>query len=263
VKKSHGVATLTSVDELDEVSLAKLEDHLLFELDELVAAVGSQEELAKELGYASAASVSKILRRRLDLPLQKARTLDEKEFAPTVPELTFEALVSAISRARDGGPGTDVFLAVPMSASGDKYKADRRRAMEFVQLLRRQKLSVYYAGEDINSADEFDAQNLAFKQNLAHLKTSRRFVLYLPHPPRSVRPSSIWVELGLALGWGLPATLFVPTLASVPFVVERNVNDGARGGPRLQVVLHEDRPDQPIQQLRRHGLTVLDGGRTG
>ncbi len=263
MKKPHGRPTLTSVDELDELGLVQLEDHLRFELDELVATVGGQGALANELGYKDASSVSRILcGLSISLPLEKARKLDTSEFSPTIPGLTFEGLVTAIERVRKVGASTDIFLAAPMSASGDKYEADRGLAMDFMNQLRRHKTSVYYAGEHILDPSDFDAQDLAFHANLAHLRTSRRFVLYLPRALKNSRPSSIWVELGIALGLGIPATLFVPNLKSVPFVVERSVQD-ARGGRQLVVLQHRSDPAGPVKQLAKNGVAVLYGSTSG
>lgn len=255
MKKRHGVQTLTSVDELDELSEAKLRDHLLYELDVLAAELRSQEQLSLAAGYMTQAGISKVLNRHQGLPVDKAAELDNK-YQLSVPGLTLQALVEAIDRASSAGPATDVFLAAPMSAT-DKYKADRSKAIRFMNEMRRHKLSVYYAGEDIPTTDDFDAQNLAFALNLSHLKTCRRFVLYLPRTPRGTRPSSIWVELGIALGREIPSTLFVPDLSCVPYIVERSITDAAAHGQHVLVHQHGAKPDEPINHFAKHGPSHL------
>lgn len=257
---THGVRTVESVEDLDQLPSARLREHLRFELDLVIQDLGSQAELAKILGYSGGQSgVSKILNRHVDLSVNRARKLDNEGCRPTVQGVTFLALVEAIERAEGSGPLTDVFLAVPMSASRTKYKSHRTRALDLVHTLEAKGLSVYFAGREITSIDDFDDHQIAFIANLDHLKTSRQFVLYLPRALQGQTPSSVWVELGVAIGRELPCTLLVPDKTSLPYIISRSLEDHTEG---LSILVreHGDDPDKPIRLLRRHGLQLLAQG---
>lgn len=268
---AHMTSTPTA-DNLDaHLSAREITALLVGELRELVVQLGSQAELANVLGYSSQASISKLLKGRQRFPRSKAVMIDrwiaEADHGTQCGE-TFVDLVDSLRLATraEAQKQTDVFLASPMSAGPmETYEPHRKLAMELVRAIRDQGLRTYFAGEEITKPSQFDAHDLAYKANLRHIEDSRLFVLYLPpssgeHPSTDapVAPSSVWIELGMALARNLPVTIFAPSTGALPFVVRRAVEDSPRGDLVLDVQLY-DNPRQPARWIRKHGRAKLLG----
>lgn len=238
---------------------------------------GTQLDLSNKMGYASQATVSKLLRgRQATIPDDKALNLDEwmsEVGAGTDSGFTFVELASALRDAweADQAKTTDVFVASPMSTNiKGAYKKRQSLAMEVVRALRSHQLRTYFAGEHIDGSPDFDDSELAYNANLRHIEDSKAFVLYLPPAPAKPAdlalaslqaPSSIWVELGIALGRGMPCTVIAPGTDLIPYVVRRAIKDQSRAGKNtLEVYFYGRNPKEPARLIERHGKSWLAGG---
>jgi hypothetical protein len=165
---------------------------------------------------------------------------------------------------------TDVFVASPMSTNiKGAYEKNKQLTMSLVTSLRSQGLRTYFAGEDIHKQAVFDDPALAYEANMRHIVESKAFVLYLP--PKRVgdidpgapvdAPSSVWIELGIALARGMPCTLLAPEVDSLPFVVRRALKDKVRPGKELLDARPYGRsPRAPMRLIEKHGKGWLVGG---
>ena len=119
----------------------------------------------------------------------------------------------------------DVFLASPMASLTGRgsYIRERESASDLARIIESYcGYSVYYAGDEIESDADFEAPGIALALNVQALRDSRHFVLLVTEP--LVKPSSVWVEAGLALAYGKPLTLFVNATDDLPYML-RQVTD--------------------------------------
>lgn len=239
----------------------------------VVRKVRSQVQLGQMIGYDNGSPISRILTGKSDLPRPRALLLDSKiaegQLEPTDSGWHFEDLVDRLNVAiqEDQYKSTDVFLACPMSAAGDAYRTTvRKQGLLLMNALRAQELTVYSAIEAIADTDNFDAYDFAYRANLSHILDSRALVLLIPRvrvkkvkvePPRE--PSSVWIELGMALARGIPCTIFTPSDESLPYIVKRAVRDAANGRSVLDVQIYKDLSD-PSKWVMNHGKTAILGG---
>lgn len=120
-------------------------------------------------------------------------------------------------------------------AGRDSYGRERERASDLARIIESYcGYSVYYAGDEIESDADFEAPGIAMALNVEALRDSRHFVLLVTEP--LTRPSSVWVEAGLALAYGKPLTLFVDAPDNLPYML-RQVADAhdVPGLPAAQV----------------------------
>ena len=100
----------------------------------------------------------------------------------------------------------DVFLAVPMDALGKDYSEQRPQALRLLEAVRQIPgcSRVYYAGENLQTAGDFDDHGLALRDCLAQLRRTRFFLMiYLQKSA-----SSVILEAGIALMLGVPGLIF-------------------------------------------------------
>lgn len=218
----------------------------------------SQERLAHTLGYSDQGSLSKILHRTRDLPILKASQLDKAGYRTSL-GISFEELARKYqdSKSVKTWQGErrlkeyDIFLASPM-ASGESYVESRRKALALQATIENYcGYSVYYAGHNVAGREDFDTADIAFIDNRMALEASRMFVLYVTE--QMAKPSSVWVEAGMALGIGIQSHYFVPNPDSLPYILQRAVLPREEGGSSLTAVhwIGED-AELPIQRVRRH-----------
>lgn len=248
-----GAGPIRSVEELSRASVTRMRDQLAYEIARLLDLRGwTQEQLAHELGYESASPISRWVNGRGVVPAGRAAVLD-RLIASTSIGVSFVELRAQYERNRRRYPedrrlvrrssgARDVFLASPMaSASGrDSYAMERERAGDLARIIESYcGYSVYYAGDEIESDADFEAPGIALAVNVEALRDSRHFVLLLTEP--LVKPSSVWVEAGLALAYRKPLTLFVDAPQSLPYML-RQVADArdVPGVPAAQVFYDAD-----------------------
>jgi hypothetical protein len=265
-------APLEAGRDLSEVSAGMLREQLRYELWQVKEKTKlSNEELSLDLGYKSGTSVTKWLNDLAPISGPCAEILDRKGFKPTIGG-TFVALHEAYVRAKRGlpreprrGPRTyDVFLASPMASTEDseEYRLERRGAQDVKAALENFcDLSVYYAGDLLETAEEFDPPDVAAEQNFEALENSQRFVLVMLTGVR--RPSSVHVEAGYALARRLPSLYLVPDHKVLPFVLE-SLGQHQRGEILPPVsVQYVNSSTRAVNLIRKHGdalFTRLDGG---
>lgn len=114
----------------------------------------------------------------------------------------------------------DVFLASPMASldTDDDYKRYREGALRIEQALADHCGfdSVFYAGRDIPTRDEFEAHDLSLGEDFRAIAASRYFMLV--YPERT--PSSVIFEAGIALAMGKPAVYLVDKKSDLPFLLQ-------------------------------------------
>ena len=144
----------------------------------------------------------------------------------------------------------DVFLSAPMAGlrSADKYRAFRADVLSVVAALEECGLSVFFAGRDAESPDQFDEPDASVVRDLDALKNSR--YLLMVYPERVV--SSVLVEAGYALATGMKAVYFVRDVKHLPFLL-RHLD---RVHP---VKIYEyETAERIITLVRRHGAKLFE-----
>lgn len=242
---------------LEELSAKKIADLIREELDHILQSTGlSQESLAIEMEYADQSSVSRMLGRpNRNLPAEKAILLDAKY--ETLCGLSFTDLVKARqaadrrARSRRASADYDVFVASPM-ASADDYGPMRGLAGSLVSAIENHTdLRVYFAGRSIATDEDFESTDIAWRVNRDALQSSRCFLLYLPE--KLSKPSSVWVEAGMALALQIPSLYFVTNPESLPYILQRAAQPGRSGGSEV-VTTHYigDKKQEPHRLVRLH-----------
>lgn len=113
----------------------------------------------------------------------------------------------------------DVFLSCPMASvrSRNQYADIRESALAIKRCLEDEcGLSVYFAGEDVDSKDGFDEPDFSFLKDRDALIHSTYFLLY--YPSRVV--SSVLVEAGMAIVLEKKAVYFVQDRKHLPFMLQ-------------------------------------------
>lgn len=238
--------------------------HIAYELAFALEMSGEiQIELAKKIGFGSASPVSRILAAKMTLTLEKARALDQHQYETSI-GATFEDLVIE----RDGKPRKrrvgepratehDVFLAAPMAAAGATYPEVRELVLQMETALDLAGLTVYCAVNDVAAQSDFDTQVIAYETNWQAIQSCRQLVLFLPEPLVGETPSSVWVEVGMALAREMPCTFFVPKQRHLPYVVQQALDTGKKRLVRAHYF--NDDPRTAIRWIRRNGAKVLSG----
>ena len=215
----------------------------------------------------NAAHISRLENGKSVLSRKSARNLDSKYGNTSIGIGWFELLERyrqgsrSVSNAVSGAQREyDLFLASPMAAfsNDDAYREENKTARDvsdgFEQYCG---LSVYYAGYDISSTEDFELGSLQPGRNSSALDDSKYFVLLLLDSS-SQRPSSVWVETGYALAKRKPALLLAPRPDILPFMLETISQH--RLPDLLPPVLY--RPVSTVKQalalVRRNGRALLD-----
>lgn len=221
--------------ELEGASTTRLRAQLAYEVALLLDQRGwTQEELAHKLGYESASSVSRWLSGHAVVSVEKAVVLDALA-GNTSLEIPHAELRSRYEKSRRQNPvdrqtikantgSFDVFLASPMASvpEGEAYSRANEAAGDLARIIESYcSYRVYYAGDAIESADDFEAPIIALTANVEALLESRHFLLMTTQPSQT---SSIWVEAGMALALRKPSTFFVPSPDYLPYMLRQIVD---------------------------------------
>lgn len=264
--QGHSESPLGSADGIDDASHERLEDQVRFELTQLLRS-STQEELAHLAGYETGSQVSRIVNGYADLPISRARQLDSLGYSTTL-GTTFERLANAVKAARGPRRGKqsrpilagsyDIFLAVPMASTDDeaKYQQVRTEARNLVAALEAQcGYSVYCGALGAASRTDFDSPGFALEENVPALAKCRRFVLWVP--TLITRPSSVWVEAGMALALEKPSTYLAPSPEVLPYIL-REITEAADIPGIRNVRVHWINNDMtPTSLVVRHKIKLF------
>lgn len=256
---------LSKNHDLSKATEGQLRQQLRYELAWVQEKSGlGPEKLAYELGYKSGASVSKWLNDHAAMPPRCAAKLDELGYSPYVGG-SFRELHQAFTaaKAREGGgsqrPRThyDLFLASPMASLDRKtsYETERKAARDLKHAIENfLGLTVYYAGETLESKVEFDSPLVAAEQNFDALHNARYFVLL--SVSKAKRPSSVTVEAGYALARRTPSLYLVRNTEHLPFVLRAL---GPHKTPHLPAVDIEviESGERAVGLMKRQGEEIL------
>ena len=255
-------------------------EHIAYELELLQNEYFfNQLELAKIMGFANGSQLSRILRLEGELTLQRAKQLDEADLsragmadreALSLPKtslgVTFFELAQERNQATKHKVGVptqaayDVFLASPMaSVDSGAYSAERHLVLGVKDALEAKGLSVYCAALSIADTKDFDANRIAMETNWDALRKCKELVLFVPGPLKGPSPSSVWVEIGMALALSMPCSLFVSNSSVLPYVLRQALVEP--GGFAIDVSYYDADPNWPASVIRRNGRTALAGGR--
>jgi hypothetical protein len=150
-----------------------------------------------------------------------------------------------------------VFFSTPMAAlTQDDYETDRSVANQLFQALRHLAQSVYWAAEDIQSAEQFEAPDIATAKNLSALTASSTLV-YLQQR-KLTHPTSSLLEVGIALASKKPVTVFAPSEDILPYALRRGFEavaaDLAFGRFRFY---RTDTVEEAIRLITVHGAELI------
>ncbi len=115
----------------------------------------------------------------------------------------------------------DVFIASAMAGleTEEQYQQQRKDVLELQRLLKDtcNFQSIFYAGRNLESKAEFEAQDIALEDDVRALSESKYFLLL--YPQKLV--SSVIFEAGLALALGKPSVYFVRERNHLPFLMAK------------------------------------------
>jgi pimeloyl-ACP methyl ester carboxylesterase len=127
----------------------------------------------------------------------------------------------------------DVFVAMAMAGveSEEQYKSYRTQALEVVTCLQEKCgfRSVFYAGLNLKTKADFDAEDFSLSEDLLALRGSKYFLLI--YPDKIV--SSTLFEAGLALALGKPAVYFIRRREDLPFLMRKAEQADLPAGARI------------------------------
>lgn len=164
--------------------------------------------------------------------------------------------VAAVLRDRgitvDLSPGVRVFLSTPMAAlSAEGYEQHRTEASAVHELLSRIAGPVYWPAGHIDSTDRFEAPDLATERNLSALAECEAFVFL--QTDQIDRPTSCYVELGMAIASRKPVTVFAPDEEALPYMLRGFEVIAARRDGRYRFHPAQD----AVRLLEIHGVELL------
>lgn len=168
----------------------------------------------------------------LDEIFEPCRTADTELKTPPVRK------ASGIPQANATTHPIAVFLAAPMAAVGGDYEQFQRQvvsvAHELMKMLEPQK--VFCAHLDRPTPAHFEDESLALLGNLGVLRATKRLIAIYPEE----RVTSVLIEIGTALGLGIPTLLLVKDRMHLPWVLR-----GASYGPVLRTIRFRTMKDIP------------------
>jgi DNA-binding transcriptional regulator YhcF (GntR family) len=154
-----------------------------------------------------------------------------------------------------------VFLSTPMAALAEDYETDRAAARKLFDQLSELTPPVYWAGERIDSADQFEASDIAAEKNFAALTAANAYV-YLQLRDLTHSTSAL-VELGVALASRKPITVFAPTEDCLPYALRHFEAVAERVGfGRFRFYSTPD-VEEAIRLLTLHGPELIGLGQHG
>lgn len=117
----------------------------------------------------------------------------------------------------------DVFISSPMaSISGEnEFQSHRDNVVKFKDYLRTYCgfSKIYDAGENKETQNDFDLQDISAKENIEALVRSKYFILIYPEKITS----SVIFEAGIALSYKIPCIYFIKNTSDLPFLMQ-NLN---------------------------------------
>lgn len=145
----------------------------------------------------------------------------------------------------------DVFLSSAMAGlhTEEDYQKYRTEALLIENMLneRCNFQSIFYAGRDLKTKVDFDAQNISLHDDFCALKESRYFLLL--YPERIV--SSVLFEAGWALALGKPSVYYVHDRDDLPFLMAQA---GDASLTKVTIYEYGEKGRQEICRLiERHG----------
>lgn len=151
-----------------------------------------------------------------------------------------------------------VFLSTPMAALADDYQADHSAARTLFDRLTDLTPPVYWAGEQIESADDFEAPDIATEKNFAALSVASA-VVYL-QLRELTHPTSALVELGIALASRKPVTVFAPSEDCLPYALRHFEAVSDKAGFGRFRFYSTPTADEAVRLLMLHGPELLGLG---
>lgn len=123
-----------------------------------------------------------------------------------------------------------VFISTPMASLDDDvaFREQRTAVMGIKDALRLHcdLEPTFYAGTDIKSVKGFEMEDLALRLNFQALKESDKFIMIYP----ARLPSSMLVEVGMALAMGKDSVWFVKKNADLPYLLRDGANASHQDG---------------------------------
>jgi len=150
----------------------------------------------------------------------------------------------------------EVFLAAPM-ATASAYDPIRELTLKVANALCDHcgVGEVYCAATTITDRGVFEEPSTALQKNMVPFRAARAFAMLLPEPV----PSSVFVEAGMALAFGLPSVYFVKRREDLPWML-RDVSGAAV--PRLgcaRIVEYRDDADL-LRKIAVNGRQLFPPG---
>ncbi len=184
-------------------------------------------------------------RQAQELKAECQKQLDEQRLHFTAPQTTFSH---------------DVFISTPMAALDDDEQVKRHRAdIEKVRHALRDYCHfaldrVFYAGTDMDDKGAFERSDMALRKNYKELEQSRVFLMIAPDK----RPSSIYVEAGMAMALGKPCVFFAREQDDLPWLIREATAASKHDGlPSLKVYEYKD-VAQIIHWFQQEGDRLFD-----
>jgi GntR family transcriptional regulator len=150
------------------------------------------------------------------------------------------------------------FLSTPMAALAEDYEADHVAARSLFEKLSELAPPIYWAGEQIESTDQFEAPDIAAEKNLAALTAANTFV-YLQQRELT-HPTSSLVELGVALASKKPITVFAPAEEYLPYALRHFEAVSERVGFGRFRFYSTPSVEEAIRLLALHGPELIGLG---
>jgi hypothetical protein len=221
--------------------------------------------LAEKIDYSESA-IAKWASGAAAISMAGAEALDTAGYEPSVGN-SFVHLVEnyRAAKVRSGRANDllnreyDVYLASPMASttSDRNYEVERKAALDVKRAIEIWcKLSVFYAGEELESRVHFRPPELSADSNFKALRGARFFVLLLLTPIR--HPSSIFIEAGYALAMSIPALYIAPEIKDIPFVLRKLTEHSSREVLPPVSLQYHSKPDGAVSLIQHHGTQLFD-----
>lgn len=128
----------------------------------------------------------------------------------------------------------------------EEYQENREAVLDLEQQLRVacNFQSIYYAGQELKSKAEFEAQDVALEDDIRALRESKYFLLLYPQKIAS----SVIFEAGLALAFGKPSVYFVRDRNHLPFLMAK----AEQASLNARVKIYEYSTHEVISNLIKH-----------
>jgi hypothetical protein len=116
----------------------------------------------------------------------------------------------------------DFFVAAPMAAinTNEEYQNERSKIIEVIKTIKEVSgfQTCYYAGENIDSFDKFQTEDISVKQDMEGISNSKYFILV--YTGKYLKPSSVVFEAGVALALGKKSIYFGQE-GNLPFLMKQ------------------------------------------